>query len=62
NSGIEWLHTGTEESLYDIAYSWPEALIVGNHSTLLVWNVVSEDLNQVDVPYDQRFLGAAWGE
>jgi hypothetical protein len=62
SSGIEWIHTGTENSLYDIAYSWPEALIVGNHSTLFVWNVVTEDLEQVDVPYDQRFLGAAWEE
>jgi hypothetical protein len=61
-SGIEWINTGTEESLYDISYDWPEALIVGNHSTLFVWNVVTEDLTKVDVPYDQRFLGVTWEE
>ncbi|MCK5254188.1 MAG: hypothetical protein KAQ96_14615 [Thermoplasmata archaeon] len=59
-SGIEWIHTGTEESLYDIAWDWPLALIVGNHSTLLVWNAVTEDLTKIDVPLDQRFLGVTW--
>lgn len=61
-SGIEWIHTGTEESLYDIAYSWPRALVVGNHSTLFIWDVDAEDLTRVEVSYDQRFLGAAWAE
>jgi hypothetical protein len=59
-TAIEWIHTGTEESLYDIAYSWPNALIVGNHSSLYVWNVVTEDLTKIDVSYDQRFLGVTW--
>ncbi|UCC92861.1 MAG: hypothetical protein JSW25_09390, partial [Thermoplasmata archaeon] len=61
-TGIEWIHTGTEESLYDIDYQWPEALIVGNHSTLFVWDVEEDDLTRVDVPYDQRFLGVTWEE
>jgi len=60
DSSTEWIHTGTEESLYDIAYDWPLALIVGNHSTLFVWNSNTEDLTKIDVPYDQRFLGVTW--
>ncbi len=62
DSGIEWIHTGTEESLYDINYLWPLALIVGNHSTLFVWNVSSNDLTKIVVPYDQRFLGVTWDD
>ncbi len=61
-TGIERIHTGTEESLYDIAYDWPLALIAGNHSTLFVWNSTTEDLTRIDVPYDQRFLGVTWDD
>lgn len=61
-SAIERIETATLESIYDVAWKvdGSEALLVGNHSTLLVWDAVAGDLSRVDIAYDQRFLGATW--
>jgi WD40 repeat protein len=59
---IEKIPTGTLQSLYDVAWKTDgsEAVIVGNQSTLLLWDASAEDLTKVDVPYIQRFLGVTW--
>jgi hypothetical protein len=62
SSALEKVETGTQESIYDAAWKadGSEALLVGNHSTLFRWDGDAEDLEALEVPFDQRLLGVTW--